>query len=153
VNEHYHIGRLAKLCGRSIHTIRWYEAQGLMPNVGRDRGGRRVYEHGHIDHLLFLDWLRRTGMSVAEMRQFTTLSMKGWRTIGERQALLRNHRAHVEREIADLQTALDMIDAKVAYFAEWAARKRRPAPIHVAGHRNENGAARLRAPRLSRSRR
>ncbi len=34
----FHIGALSARTGRSIHTIRWYEAQGLIPGVARDGG-------------------------------------------------------------------------------------------------------------------
>jgi DNA-binding transcriptional MerR regulator len=124
-----YIGALAKQCGRSVHTIRWYEAQGLIPRVMRERGGRRVYHPDHVEHLVFLERLRRTGMSVKEMRAFTALTMQGWRTLGERETLLRTHRARVEEQIAALRDALKLIDAKAAYYADWQAKgKRPPAP-------------------------
>ena len=72
----YHIGDFARLCGFSVHAIRWYEAQGLIPNVGRDRGGRRVYEEGHVEHLAFIDRMRRSGMPVAELRRLTELGLR-----------------------------------------------------------------------------
>ena len=122
----YHIGRFAKLVDRSVHTIRWYEAQGLIPAVGRDAGGRRVYEDDHVEHLLFLERMRRTGMSVAEMRRLTELGMQGWRTLGVRRAALLDHRAAIEAQIADLKAAVDDIDAKLAFYDEWERNKRRP---------------------------
>ncbi|HVI32985.1 MerR family transcriptional regulator [Phenylobacterium sp.] len=128
MSDRFHIGGLARRCGRSVHTIRWYEAQGLIPRVGRDAGGRRVYEAEHLDHLIFLERMRRTGMSVAEMRRLTELSIAGWRTLGDRQALLLAHRQAVEEKIADLKAALELIDAKTRYYAEWAVRKKRPPP-------------------------
>jgi DNA-binding transcriptional MerR regulator len=138
--ERFYIGGLAKLSGRSVHTIRWYEAQGLIPNVGRDAGGRRVYECGHVDHLAFLEHLRRTGMSVAELREFSDLSVKGWRTLPERQALLKAHRKHVEQEIEEWRLALDLIDQKMAYYAEWDRQKKRPPPIpHLPARSRRNG--------------
>ncbi|HYE45989.1 MAG TPA: MerR family transcriptional regulator [Caulobacter sp.] len=124
-----HIGRLAQLSGRSVHTIRWYEARGLIPNVGRDAGGRRVYVDGHVEHLAFLEWLRRTGMSVEDMRAFTALGLQGWRTIPQREERLRDHRRKLERDIAMLQGALQLIDAKLDYFAQWRARKKRPPAL------------------------
>lgn len=127
--KRYRIGGIAKLCGFSVHAIRWYEAQGLIPNVGRDRGGRRVYEQGHVEHLAFIDHLRRTGMSVAELRKLTELGLQGWRTLPKRQAMLKAHRERVEREIEDLRDALDLIDRKMAYYAEWDAKKKRPPPL------------------------
>jgi DNA-binding transcriptional MerR regulator len=128
-NGHFHIGRLAQLSGRSVHAIRWYEKEGLLPLVGRDSGGRRVYEHGHVEHLLFLEWLRLTGMSTAEMKRFTDLALKGWKTIDQRRKMLEQHRTVVEQRMRDLKIALDLIDAKTAYFVEWAARKKRPPPM------------------------
>ncbi|MDO8322394.1 MAG: MerR family transcriptional regulator [Phenylobacterium sp.] len=122
----YHIGRFAKLVDRSVHTIRWYEAQGLIPAVGRDAGGRRVYEDDHVEHLLFLERMRRTGMSVAEMRRLTELSMQGWTTLQARQSLLADHRAEIEEKVAELRSAVDDINAKIAFYDEWARNKRRP---------------------------
>lgn len=122
----YHIGRFAKLVDRSVHTIRWYEAQGLIPAVGRDAGGRRVYEDDHVEHLLFLERMRRTGMSVAEMRRLTELGMQGWRTLEARRSALLDHRAKIEAQITDLEAAVDDIDAKLAFYDEWERNKRRP---------------------------
>lgn len=129
MSERFHIGGLAKRTGRSVHTIRWYETQGLIPRVERDGGGRRVYEPDHVEHLVFLERMRRTGMSVAEMRRLTSLGLAGWRTIAERRALLLAHRTQVETRIADLQTALTLIDEKVGYYDDWERRKKRPPPL------------------------
>ncbi len=125
----FHIGVLARRSGHSVHTIRWYEAQGLMPNVGRDGGGRRVYVEEHLEHLHFLEHLRRTGMPIAGLRHFTDLSLQGWRSLEARRALLAEHRAAVEARIADLGRALDLIDQKADFYARWAAGKKRPPPL------------------------
>ena len=127
--DRFHIGGLARRTGRSVHTIRWYEAQGLIPRVERDGGGRRVYEPDHVEQLIFLERMRRAGMSVAEMRRLTSLGLAGWRTIPERRALLLAHRAQVETRIVDLQTALTLIDEKVGYYDDWERRKKRPPPL------------------------
>src|SRR3990167_6315647 len=61
------IGELARLSGRSVHTIRWYEAQHLMPGAARDAGGRRVFSQAHVQWLGLLSRLRASGMSVRDM--------------------------------------------------------------------------------------
>jgi DNA-binding transcriptional MerR regulator len=58
------IGELARLSGRRVHTIRWYEAQGLMPGAARDAGGRRVFNQLHVDWLELMHRLRASGMSI-----------------------------------------------------------------------------------------
>ncbi len=60
------IGALAKHTGRSGHTIRWYEAQGLMPGLRRDVAGRRRYSAEHIGWLDLMARLRATRKSITE---------------------------------------------------------------------------------------
>ncbi|MCW5656166.1 MAG: MerR family transcriptional regulator [Burkholderiaceae bacterium] len=130
-----HIGALAARTGHSVHTIRWYEAQGLMPGVVRDRGGRRVYADGHVGWLELMQRLRRTGMSIAEMRRYTALVRQGKATLAERQAMLQAHRERVQRTIADWQQALALLDGKIHFYGQWQRTGKRPPldpsnPVH-----------------------
>jgi len=122
-----HIGEVATRTGRTVHAIRWYEAQGLVPGVERDGGGRRLYTEHHIGWLEFMDRLRGTGMSVAQMRAYTALVKKGAAALGERRALLRAHQARVLENIARWTEALTLIDAKLEFYDEWVAKGARPA--------------------------
>ncbi|MEQ8267300.1 MAG: MerR family transcriptional regulator [Parvibaculum sp.] len=128
----FHIGELAARTGRSIDTIRWYEKQGLIPGVARDAGGRRVYADHHVSWLDLIDRLRRTGMSIAQLRDYVALTKKGKTALPEQRALLEAHGARVRETIADWTEALALIDAKVDFYGEWMKKGKRPA---VAPHR------------------
>lgn len=121
------IGVLAERTGRSIHTIRWYEAQGLIPGVERDATGRRVYTEQHVNWLELMDRLRNTGMSVAQMREYTALVCQGRSTLKARHTLLVAHRARVMETIADWTRSLALIDGKIDFYGEWLATGTRPA--------------------------
>lgn len=121
------IGGLAQRTGRSIDTIRWYEAQGLVPGVARDPGGRRRYTEQHVGWLLLMDRLRKTGMSIAEMRQYTALVKQGRSTLKERENMLRAHRERVERTIAEWTEALALLDGKIDFYGQWLHTGRRPS--------------------------
>lgn len=125
--ENFLIGQLAARTGRSVHTIRWYEAQGLIPGVARDAGRRRVYGELHISWLDLMDRLRRTGMSIAEMREYTELVKLGSSTLGKRQALLSAHREKVKAMIGEWQQALTLLNSKIDFYDEWVASGKRPA--------------------------
>ena len=125
-NEPFRIGALADRSGRSIHTIRWYETQGLIPGVARDAGGRRVYVEQHVGWLRLMERLRRTGMSIAEMRAYTALVKAGRSTLRERRDMLAAHRERVQAEIAEQRAALKLIAAKVDFYDEWIATGHRP---------------------------
>jgi len=122
----FHIGVLSVRTGRSIHTIRWYEAQGLIPGVARDGGGRRVYGELHVGWLALMDRLRRSGMSIAEMRAYTALVKLGRTTLPQRREMLAAHRERVLQTIAEHRAALRLIDAKVGFYDEWIATGQRP---------------------------
>lgn len=120
------IGELAARSGRSVHAIRWYESQGLMPNVARDAAGRRVYHLRHLGWLELMDRLRRTGMSIAEMREYTALVLQGRTSLRERKDLLLAHRAKAQATIAEWMQALELIDSKIAFYDEWLGTGRAP---------------------------
>lgn len=122
----FHIGELAARTRRSVHAIRWYESQGLVPGVERDRGGRRLYHELHVGWLDLIDRLRRTGMSVAEMRVYVALVRQGRGTLKERKELLDAHRRRVKATIAEYIQALKLIDAKVDFYETWLATGERP---------------------------
>ena len=120
------IGELAERTGRSVHTIRWYEAQGLLPTVPR-QGAHRVYSNRHVEWMELMDRLRQTGMSVAELRNYTALAQRGASTAEQTRALLVAHKARVEARIAEWQRARRLIDEKIGFYTEWIEEGRRPA--------------------------
>lgn len=85
------IGGVASRTGRSVHTIRWYERQGLLPGVARDGGGRRIYSEHHVGWLDLMERLRATGMSITQMREYTALGKQGAAALRQRRALLSKH--------------------------------------------------------------
>jgi DNA-binding transcriptional MerR regulator len=120
------IGELARRTGRSVHAIRWYETQGLVPGVARDGAGRRFYHERHVDWLGLMDRLRATGMSIAQMRRYTALVVQGRATLAARREMLLAHRTQVEQRIVEWQQALKLLDAKLDFYGDWIASGRRP---------------------------
>lgn len=112
------IGQLAERTGRSVHTIRWYEQQGLLPPVPR-LGAQRVYSNRHVEWLELMDRLRASGMSVAELRRYTSLAQRGAPAREATLEVLQAHRRRVEASIAQWQHALELIDAKIDFYQRW----------------------------------
>jgi DNA-binding transcriptional MerR regulator len=123
------IGELAERSGRSVHTIRWYEQQGLLPPVPR-LGVHRVYSNRHVEWLELMERLRASGMSVAELRRYTSLAQRGAPSREATRELLLAHRARVQANIAQWQHALELIDAKIDFYTRWMEDGERPV-----GHR------------------
>jgi DNA-binding transcriptional MerR regulator len=121
------IGELAARTGRSVHTIRWYEQQGLLPPVPR-LGAQRVYSNRHVEWLELMERLRASGMTVAELRRYTSLAQRGPSALEATRALLLAHRERVDARIAEWKRARSLIDAKIAFYTQWIEEGRRPPP-------------------------
>jgi DNA-binding transcriptional MerR regulator len=117
VESEFGIGELARRTNRSVHAIRWYEAQGLIPNVARDSGGRRRYTQWHVDWLHFLERLKISAMPVREMKRYAALIARGEASWPEQEALLRAHRDVVSARMRDIEDALALIDRKLNHYA------------------------------------
>jgi DNA-binding transcriptional MerR regulator len=116
------IGELSRLSGRSIYTIRWYEAQRLMPGAARDAGGRRVFSQAHVAWLALLDRLRASGMSVRDMQAYARGVRQGKPALAECREMLAQHRLTVQRRTEELRAASALMDHKIALYDKWLAR-------------------------------
>lgn len=114
--EIHGIAEVADLTGLTKDTLRWYEREGLIPTVQRDAGGRRRYDDALVRMLHLLVRLRRTGMPVAQVKQFVDLMAEGAASHGRRITLLDEHHERLVQQIADLHDDLAAVDDKIAHY-------------------------------------
>ncbi|MFI6641471.1 MerR family transcriptional regulator [Streptomyces sp. NPDC050504] len=114
------IGQVAERTGLSVHTLRFYESEGVLLTspVRRDSGGRRVYGEDDVAWLNLCVVLRGSGMPLPEIRRYTELNREGG-TESDRLALLRAHEARVGEQIAELGRCLQLIRHKVAVYEDY----------------------------------
>jgi len=108
----------AEKTGLTTHTIRYYEKEGLLEGVGRDRSGRRVFDADDLGWLGYLNCLRLTGMPIAVMRRIALLQSEGDQTIPERRRILEGYRQDLVDRLAQIHHALDRLDHKIAWYSE-----------------------------------
>jgi DNA-binding transcriptional MerR regulator len=117
------IGQVADRTRLSVHTLRFYEQEGiLVSSVSRDAGGRRVYGEDDVEWLHLCVILRSSGMPIPDIRRYTELVRTGPGTHEERLELMRGHRARVTEQIAELTRCLELIDFKVAVYEDIVER-------------------------------
>jgi MerR family transcriptional regulator, aldehyde-responsive regulator len=102
--------------GVSIDTLRYYEREGLLINVARANSGHRRYSGDDVLWVEILRCLRKTGMSIEQLRQYCDLGKQGDHTVPERMQLLQAHRKQVEAQLAELQQSLSLIDHKLDFY-------------------------------------
>lgn len=97
------IGELANATGTKVETIRFYEAEGLIPAPARTSGNYRDYDRRHLDRLSFIRRSRNLGFTLDQVRALLRLADKEQRSCDEVDALARDQLDQVERKIADLK--------------------------------------------------
>jgi len=113
------IGQVADRTGLSVHALRFYEREGILPNpVRRGPGGRRVYSEDDLEWLDLCIMLRSSGMPLPAIRQYTDLVRQGAGNEKERLALLRQHQDNVTAQINQLNECLDVINFKINGYEE-----------------------------------
>jgi MerR family transcriptional regulator, Zn(II)-responsive regulator of zntA len=69
----WHIGRVARETGLSVHAIRFYEREGLLKTLGRSEGRFRVFDQEGLRELKFIRKAQELGFSLAEIRELLVL--------------------------------------------------------------------------------
>lgn len=115
------IREMAERSGVGVHTLRYYEREGLLEPIARNLGGHRRYRESDLAAVTFLTRMRATGMGISELRDYVALLRLGDGTVGERRRMLSRHREVVTARIAELETCLDVIDRKIEMYDRLAA--------------------------------
>jgi DNA-binding transcriptional MerR regulator len=121
MTETYSPAQTVEMSGFSLDTLRYYERIGLIEPVRRAAGGHRRYSDDDLGWLDMLRCLRGTGMPIAQMQSFAELTRDGEGTVAERLALLEEHDANVEAEMARLIELQRKVREKIAYYRSHVA--------------------------------
>ncbi|WP_221090950.1 MerR family transcriptional regulator [Deinococcus aquaedulcis] len=101
--------------GVSAHTLRYYDREGLLA-VPRGGGSKRQYTSAELGLLRMLIRLRRTGMGMAGLREFSRLIRLGEAGVPARRALLVAHEQAVVAQLGAMQGDLQAIRDKIALY-------------------------------------
>jgi MerR family copper efflux transcriptional regulator len=102
------IGRLAKLAGVNIDTVRFYERQGLLEQTPRSAGGYRLYRAAQAQRLRFIRRAKALGFSLDDIAELLQLTQDG-QDRSQVRSLAQRHAAELQRRIGELQAMHDML--------------------------------------------
>lgn len=108
----YTIDEASEELGMSASTIRFYEKNGLLPNMQRTESGIRIFGEKDLEWMRFVERLKASGMPIREIRTFVELYQQGDSTIEERRRIIRKRRKTIDQQIAELELARDFIEYK-----------------------------------------
>jgi len=109
---------MSTLSGLSVHTLRFYEKEGLLKSIYRDGAGKRVYSEIDLQWINWIKRLKSTGMGLNDIKRFSDLREIGESSISDRKEMLINHASKLRLDIQRLETELEIVDFKVIAYQE-----------------------------------
>jgi DNA-binding transcriptional MerR regulator len=112
----YTIKQAAERFHLTVHTLRYYEKEGLLPFICRDKSGNRVFTDSDFEWLALICCLKNTGMPVKQIGTYVQRCMAGDGSLEQRRQMLVEHRQAVIEQIDELNRNLEAINHKIEYY-------------------------------------
>ena len=113
----YTIGQVSQMFGLPISTLRYYDKQGLFPNMERVSGIRK-FNDSEMEALRVIECLKKSGLEIKDIKQFMDWCVEGASTYPQRKALFEKQSERLEAELIHMNKVLDMLKFKCWYYEQ-----------------------------------
>lgn len=113
----YTIGQVSKMFNLPVSTLRYYDKEGLFPDMNRVSGIRK-FSDKEIEALRVIECLKKSGLEIKDIKKFMEWCVEGSETYLQRRELFLKQKEIVESEIQRMNKALDMINFKCWYYEQ-----------------------------------
>jgi len=111
----YTIGQISTLFNLPISTLRYYDKEGLFPNLTR-KGNIRLFSDNDIEALHLIECLKQTGLEIKDIKRFMNLVKGGPSTYKERKEIIETQKLKVEENIKQMEKNLALLKFKCWYY-------------------------------------
>lgn len=114
----YTIREVSKMFDLPVSTLRYYEDEGILTNVGRSASNQRIYYEAHINRLRSICCFKRTGMSIAQLKDFFFFEKDEGNSIDDMIELLELQEKSVEDKLKELHADYDHVQKKIRFYKD-----------------------------------
>lgn len=112
----YTIKQAAQKTNLTVHTLRYYDKEELLPFVERDAVGNRFFTENDMEWIGLICCLKNTGMPIKQIKRYIQWCFEGDHTLKMRKQMFIDHRSEVLRQIDELKQNLTKIEYKIAHY-------------------------------------
>lgn len=113
----YTIGQISEMFHLPVSTLRYYDKEGLFPDLKRSSGVRRFGEK-EIEALRVIECLKKSGLEIREIKTFMEWCAQGSSSYPKRRELFIRQEKVVKEEMRKLKKVLAMIRYKEWYYEQ-----------------------------------
>ena len=119
------IAEVGKKYNLTPDTIRYYEKEGLIPKVPRNKSGIRNFDEESCRWIEFVKCMRNAGLSIEVLSKYVNLMKQGHDTVKERRQLMIDQREILLKKQKDINATIDRINHKIKLYDEIVEGKRK----------------------------
>lgn len=112
------IAEVAKKYDITPDTLRYYEKEGLLPNVKRTKSGIRDYTEEDCNWVNFIKCMRSAGLSIEVLKEYITLFWQGDDTVSQRKDILVQQREILKQKLEAMKETIQRLDYKIEKYDE-----------------------------------
>jgi len=113
----YTIGQVSEMFHLPVSTLRYYDKEGLFPNLERSSGIRR-FSDKEIEALRVIECLKKSGVEIKDIKVFMEWCSQESSTYSQRRDFFLRQKEIAENEIWKMEKVLDMIRFKCWYYEQ-----------------------------------
>lgn len=102
----------------SNYTLHYYEKEGLIGPIKKNKSNHRVYEDKDLKRLEFILCMRKAKISIKTLKEYISLYEQGDKTKDERLKLLKKELKNLEEKISDMQEAKKYLTHKIELYEQ-----------------------------------
>lgn len=106
----YSISALARKTGLSVHTLRFYEKEGIIRHVERTSSGRRVYGEDSVGCLIGALCMKQARLTLAQIKEFFDQTLKGSDSLPRRLEMLTTAHQNLHDLRENLSRSMKLVD-------------------------------------------
>ena len=111
----YSIGQVSEMFDLPISTLRYYDKEGLFPNLQRTSGIRKFSDR-EIETLRVIECLKKSGLEIKDIKQYMEWCEQGNATYQQRKELFEKQIESVESEMDRMKGVLALLKYKCWYY-------------------------------------
>jgi len=112
------ISEVSRKYNITADTIRYYEKEGLIPAVPRDKNGIRDFDENSCGWIEFIKCMRSAGLEIGTLKRYVSLFRQGTATVRERKILLIEQREKLLKKQENIKATLDRLNYKIEKYEE-----------------------------------
>lgn len=114
----YTVKEVSRLLGLTDHAVRFYTDKGLVPTLQRDKNNNRLFDDESINWLTGVKHLKKSGMSVEDIKRYVDLCLEGRSTMHERYEIIMKQQEIALAQLEEAKQRAEYMKNKANHYLD-----------------------------------